>query len=506
MAHKFLSCLAMFFNPEKCRNETEVESKFIVQYLLPVLGYTPETWNQEVSLGSIRLDFLVFAAQILPITLGEDSPLSLIVEVKSPRQNLNPHISKLRRYLTHLTAPYGLLTNGKDFRIFERKAQGIELVFRCTGSEIEAKLAEIKSIIGCKEIWQRRFGTQRLSQLSGVEQSNIQDQTISEEMATIVVATTLTNELKNDATGKTKLIQPITEANNVQEQPGESRMKTIAVYHNKGGVGKTTTVVNLAAALSKQGKKVLIVDLDSQANTTFAVGLVKFDDEANDTLKESNVMHLLSSEEFFPIKKVARPASFCDPVVDVVPSHIDLMSAENDLNSLDYSRMILIQKLREVENNYDITIIDTPPSLNLYARVALIAADYLIIPSDLKPFANQGLNNVKGLIKDVNGFRKIIGRKPVGLLGVLATKVSTNYKFQQSTLPKRMQAVMERYGLDVMESIIFERDDLVKCSEVTKIVGEMEIPDPRSILDFKPQSEAAQEFNNLAQEVLRKIG
>ena len=496
----------MFFNPEKCRNETEVESKFIVQYLLPVLGYTPETWNQEVSLGSIRLDFLVFAAQILPITLGEDSPLSLIVEVKSPRQNLNPHISKLRGYLTHLTAPYGLLTNGKDFRIFERKAQGIELVFRCKGSEIEANLVEIKSIIGCKEIWQRRFGTQPLSQLSGVEQSNIQDQTISEEMATIVPATRLTNELKNDTTGKTKLIQPIAEANNVQEQPGESRMKTIAVYHNKGGVGKTTTVVNLAAALSKQGKKVLIIDLDSQANTTFAVGLVKFDDEANDTLKESNVMHLLSSEEFFPIKEVSRPASFCDPVVDVVPSHIDLMSAENDLNSLDYSRMILIQKLREVENNYDITIIDTPPSLNLYARVALIAADYLIIPSDLKPFANQGLNNVKGLIKDVNGFRKIIGRKPVGLLGVLATKVSTNYKFQQSTLPKRMQAVMERYGLDVMESIIFERDDLAKCSEVTKIVGEMEIPDPRSILDFKPQSEAAQEFNNLAQEVLRKIG
>jgi len=499
----------MFFNPEKCRNETEVESKFVVQYLLPVLGYTPETWNQEVSLGSIRLDFLVFTAQILPITLGEDSPLSLIVEVKSPRQNLNPHISKLRRYLTHLSAPYGLLTNGRDFRIFERKAQDIELIFRCKGSEIEAKLIEIKSIIGYKEILQRRFGTQRLSELfepSGAEQSDIQAQIISEESATIDAATPLTGELKNDATGKAKLIQPIAEASNVQEQPGVSKMKTIAVYHNKGGVGKTTTVVNLAAALSKQGKKVLIVDLDSQANTTFAVGLVKFDDEANDTLKDSNVMHLLKSEEFFTIKEVVRPASFCDPVVDVVPSHIDLMSAENELNSLDYSRMILIQKLREVENNYDITIIDTPPSLNLYARVALIAADYLIIPSDLKPFANQGLNNVKGLIKDVNGFRKIIGRKPVGLLGVLATKVSTNYKFQQSTLPKRMQAVMERYGLDVMESIIFERDDLAKCSEATKTVGEMEIPDPRSILDFKPRSEAAQEFNNLAQEVLRKIG
>lgn len=495
----------MFFNPEECRNETEVESKFVVLYLLPVLGYTPETWSQEVSLGSIRLDFLVFAAQTLPITLGEDSPLSLIVEVKSPRQNLTPHISKLKSYLTNLVTPYGLLTNGKDFRIFERKAQDIELVFRCKGSEVEAQLAEIKSIIGCKEIWQRRFGTQQLAKPFGIKQSDIQDQTISEEMAKIANSTTLTNELNNDATGKANLIQPIAEANDVQEQPGESRMKTIAVYHNKGGVGKTTTVVNLAAALSKQGKRILIIDLDSQANTTFAVGLVKFDDEENDTLRESNVMHLLSSEEFYPVKEVARSTTFCSTGVDVVPAHINLMKAESDLGRQENSRFILTQKLIEVENSYDIAIIDTPPSLNLFAKYALIAADYLIIPSDLKPFSNQGLVNVKELIKEVNSFRKNTARKPVEVLGVLATKVSTNHKFQQSTLPKRMQAVMERYGLEVMESIIFERDDLAKCSEVTKIVGELEIPDPRSILDFKPQSEAAQEFNNLAQEVLRKI-
>ncbi|MFM7447015.1 MAG: ParA family protein [Leptolyngbyaceae cyanobacterium] len=283
-------------------------------------------------------------------------------------------------------------------------------------------------------------------------------------------------------------------------------MKTIAVYHNKGGVGKTTTVVNLAAALGKQGKKVLIIDLDSQANTTFAAGLVKFDDEVNDTLKEKNIVHLLISEEQFPIQEVARSANFCNPSVDVVPSHIDLMSEEDDLNRLDYSRMVLIQKLREVEHNYDIAIIDTPPSLNLYARIALIAADYLIIPSDLKPFANQGLNNVKSLIENVNGFRKIIGRQPIELLGVLATKISTNYKFQQATLPRRMQAVMERYKFNVMESIIFEREDLAKCSEATRIIGDMEIPDPLSVLDFNPQSESAKEFNMLAQEVIRKIG
>lgn len=182
------------------------------------------------------------------------------------------------------------------------------------------------------------------------------------------------------------------------------------------------------------------------------------------------------------------------------------MKKENDLITQENSRFILTKKLLEVSQDYDIAIIDTPPSLNLFARYALIAADYLIIPSDLKPFSNQGLTNVKELIKEVNGFRRNTAREPIEVLGVLATKISTNYKFQQSTLPKRMQAVIERYGIDMMETIIFEREDLAKCSEVTQVVGEMEIPDPRSILDFKPGSESAQEFKNLALEVLRKIG
>lgn len=283
-------------------------------------------------------------------------------------------------------------------------------------------------------------------------------------------------------------------------------MKIIAVYHNKGGVGKTTTVVNLAAAFSKKGKKVLVIDLDSQANTTFATGLVKFDDEKFDTIKDSNIRHVLESEDFYPIQEVARKSQFTEPDIDVVPSHISLMKYEKLLNENKSSSTMLILKLEEVKDKYDIVLIDTPPSLNLYAQVAIITADYLIIPSDLKPFANQGLVNVKEFIKENNTFRKMLKKYPIEVLGVLASKISTNAKFVQYTLPNRIKNVEERYGFNVLDTVIYERDDLAKCAEQTRTVGDLEIADPISVLDYKPESTSAREFELLAIKVLEKIG
>jgi len=455
------------FKPEYCRNEKEVEGKLIIQYLLPNLGYQANSWFQEVAFGNIRLDFLAFATQALPFTLSEHSPLSLVIEAKHPNQSLDSHVYKLGNYLRSLRVVYGVLTNAKEFRIYEHSQNQVFLKFSCAGSEISANLESIKDLIGKKEL--------KPPSLNPLEPVDSQDDSI-----------------------KTQEYLPLTST--VQKS-----MKVIAVYHNKGGVGKTTTVVNLAAALAKQGQRVLIIDLDSQANTTFATGLIKFDDEFSDNIRDCNVRQLLSSEELFSIKDVAKSASFCSCPIDVVPAHINLMSAENDLNDLDYSRMILVQKLRQVENDYDIVIIDTPPSLNLYARIALIASDYLIIPSDLKPFANQGLDNVKALVKDVNGFRKIINKPPINILGVLCCKISSNAKFRSSTFIKRLKTVQDVHGIQAMDTVISEGDDLAKCSEKTEMVGDIEIPNPLSILDFKPDSKSASEFNDLATEVLNKI-
>lgn len=448
------------FDPEQCRNESEVESKLIVQYLLPALGYCPNDWHQEVAVGSIRLDFLAFAAQVIPFVLDANSLLSVAMEAKSPKQNLDLHVRKLGRYLSSLNIKYGLLTNGKEIRIYARNQAEIQLVFQCKGREIQSELNQVRKLIGRTAL---RIQSEEKSSIDTDSQINA-------------------------------------------EASRKPEMKVIAVYHNKGGVGKTTIVTNLAAALRKKGSKVLIIDLDAQANTTYAVGLAKFEDEELDDIKSCYAYHLLKSDELFPISQVARKASFCDPLIDVVPAHIELMANEPELSRLDFTRGTLVEKLKTAQNEYDVVLIDTPPSLNLYSKIALIACDYLIIPSDLKPFANQGLQNVANFIKEQNSFRRYVNKPAIEVLGVLPSKISTNSQFVKATLPKRKAVIPKRYGFEVLDTVIFEREDLAKCAEKSYMEGDREIPDPKSVFDFKPDSPAAQEFDALSIEVLQKIG
>jgi chromosome partitioning protein len=455
------------FNPELCRNESEVESKLIVHYLLPKLGYTPDTWHQEVRFGKIRLDFLAFTQQI-PFTLNPPSSVGLVIEAKHPRKNLDKHVIQLGNYLTNLNIAYGLLTNGKELRIYHQLDGKIQLVFRCVGRDINDRSSEIIEIIG------RDFIKPQLPAPVPILKS------------VSVVTKTIYRRI--------------------------SSMKTIAIYHNKGGVGKTTISTNLAAALSIKGYRVLLIDIDAQANSTFATGLVKFQFEEDDDLRDRNVCNLITSAETNFIHEIARPSQyFNNPEIDVIPAHINLIEKQSDLTTTMASRTRLLNKLKHVNNTYDFVIIDTPPSRDIYAEVALITADYLIIPSDLKPFANQGLPTVKNFIKEINENRTTFGKQPLELLGVLASKISTNARFIQYTFPKQREVISNRYQLPLMESVIYDRTALSESFNKIIVSGEIEYPDPKSIFKYANEvnsaaKTSAMEFEILADEVLTKIG
>jgi cellulose biosynthesis protein BcsQ len=419
------------------------------------LGYTPDSWHQEVVFGNIRLDFLVFAAQILPFVISANSPFSLVIEAKHPNQNLNKHTFKFGNYLRSLRIYHGVLTNGKELRIYRLEGDQIILKFDCSATEIDANLETIKSLIG----------KDSLSSIKSSELSYLSTSTRTKQA-----------------------------------------MKIIAVYHNKGGVGKTTTIVNLAAALAKKGKRILIVDLDSQANTTYAVGLAKFLNEEEDTLKGKNVLQLIESQGKYLIKDIVRKTSFTQFTIDAIPAHIELMEVESLLLNVDAAKKRLYDKLQKVKDEYDVVLIDTPPSLNLYARIALLTAQYLIIPSDLKPFANEGLNNVRNFIANINEAKEAFGLDPLEVLGVLRSKISTFAQFVKYTLPKRTAIVENDYGFTVMDTIIFEREDIAKSLENCVPDGNDFRPQPQSLLDYRPDSDSAKEFETLASEVLKKIG
>lgn len=441
----------VIFNPDYCCNEREVESKFIVSYLLPALGYQINMWHQEKVSKRFRLDFLAY-----PDALTEDCQ-KLVIEAKHPNNVLGNYFQQLRRYMLDLDIDYGVLTNGHEIRIYQKQDRIIHLALRTYAARLPQDLEAIRQLIG------------------------------------------------RDALLKTANINPLVQLN--QPQPRDNHMKIIAIYHNKGGVGKTTTVVNLAAAFARKKQRVLIVDLDSQANTTFATGLLNFGDEIKDTIREKYVFHILRYKDRYPISQVALKARYdSTDRIDVIPSHIFLMHHEDELNRLDFTRDLLRKKIFAEQEKYDIVLIDTPPSLNLYARIGLNAAHYLLIPSDLKPFANEGLENVKEFIKEVNGFKEMLNLPLLQILGVLPNKISTNSRFLASTFHHRLQNIKEKYQLPVLDAVIHDREELAKCLEQTIEIGDLDIPDPRSVFDYKHNCKSVDEFSALANAIAKQIG
>ncbi len=195
--------------------------------------------------------------------------------------------------------------------------------------------------------------------------------------------------------------------------------KTISIFNQKGGVGKTTTCINFAAALGRKGKKTLLVDVDPQGNSTSGVGVDKSDISASS-------YDLLINET--PAKDVIINTEFKN--LDVLPANINLAGAELELAENENRFKVLKKALASVVMEYDYIIIDCPPSLGLLSLNALTASDTLIVPLQCEYYALEGLSQLVGTVRTV----KQNYNEHLELEGIIFTMYDSRLKLNQQVM------------------------------------------------------------------------
>jgi len=250
--------------------------------------------------------------------------------------------------------------------------------------------------------------------------------------------------------------------------------KIIAIANQKGGVGKTTTSVNLAACLGVLEKRVLLIDADPQANATSSLGI--------DSNKNHKGTYQCLEHQLKALECIQKSSS---PNVDVMPSQLDLVAAEIELVDKDSREFMLKTALEDIKKDYDYIIIDCAPSLGLITLNALTAADSVIVPIQCEYFALEGLGKLMNTIKSVQN----IQNPKLDIEGLLLTMYDSRLRLSNLVIDE-----VKTHFQDMVFKTIIQRN--VRLSEAPSY-GE-------SIIMYDATCRGAVNYLNLAQEFIDK--
>lgn len=258
--------------------------------------------------------------------------------------------------------------------------------------------------------------------------------------------------------------------------------KILTIANQKGGVGKTTTVMNLGVALSKEGKRVLLVDGDPQANLTSYLGITP-----GEPPHES--VHTL--DEIYLAKRPLGTDGK-SPFITPTDSGVDLIASDKALAGVEYylftrtdREVVLARFLDTVSSAYDFIIIDTPPSLNLLTLNALCASDHVLIPVQPEFFSLEGIVKIRESIEDV----KSRWNPKISIIGVLPTQLSNRRKLTQEVL----QTLKEELGEKLFEAAIHDNAAVAESSGHAQ-----------SVLEYDRSSRGAKDYLSAAKELLMR--